>query len=257
MLSSMNDPVMTIDVHDRLASVKLRYRPAGGGDAVESTLARAAAVDLVAARPVREFRWYKGRRFYSGWYWAATTCSLIAYESLLELARILLADFDPGVSAISAQPFHFCEESAAATHRHVPDLLLGHHDGRISVVDVKPAHRLADPAVRAVFEWTAELVALRGWDFEVWSGADPVALANVRFLAGYRRAFTVDTSLCPALLELAEGQATLGGIERAARSLGEPYLVRPALLHLLWTHRLETDLSAALAAGSLIWRAER
>jgi hypothetical protein len=39
MLISMNDPVITIDVHDRLANVGLRFRPASGGDLVDSTLA--------------------------------------------------------------------------------------------------------------------------------------------------------------------------------------------------------------------------
>lgn len=54
---------------------------------------------------VREFRWYRGRRIYSGWYWSATTGGLVAYESRLELARIILADFDPEVVRIAARPF--------------------------------------------------------------------------------------------------------------------------------------------------------
>jgi MFS family permease len=32
--------------------------------------------NVLAAGPVREFRWYRGRRFYSGWYWSATTGGL-------------------------------------------------------------------------------------------------------------------------------------------------------------------------------------
>ncbi|MEV0133684.1 TnsA-like heteromeric transposase endonuclease subunit [Dactylosporangium sp. NPDC050688] len=253
----MNDPVMAIDMHDRLASVGLRYRLFSGGDLVESTLARVVAADLATVGPVREFRWYKGRRFYSGWYWSSTTGGLVAYESLLELARILLADFDPDVSGIAAQPFQMREESARVTRRHVPDLLLSHRDGRVTVVDVKPAGRLADVKVRAVFGWTAELLSLRGWDFEVWSGADLVTLANVRFLAGYRRAFTVDTDLCPALLELADAQTSVGGIERAAGALGAPHVVRPVLLYLLWSGRLRTELSTVLSAASPVWRAEQ
>jgi hypothetical protein len=114
------------------------------------------------SRPVRKFRWYKGRRFYSGWYWSATIEGLVAYESLLELARILLADFDPDVCGIAAQPFQLREESGRVTRRHVPDLLLSYRSGGLCVVDVKPAHRLADPTVKTVFGWTAKLAALRG-----------------------------------------------------------------------------------------------
>ena len=51
--------------------------------------------DVVAGLPVREFRSYKGRQHYSGWYWSATLNGLVVYESRLELARIMLADFDP------------------------------------------------------------------------------------------------------------------------------------------------------------------
>ena len=51
------------------------------------------------------FRWHHGQAHYSGWYWSATTGGHVVYESRLELARLLLADFDPRVAAIAAQPF--------------------------------------------------------------------------------------------------------------------------------------------------------
>jgi len=61
--------------------------------------------DLVAGLPVREFRWYRGKRHYSGWYWSSTMGGLVAYESRLEWARVMLADQDRDVVAIAAQPF--------------------------------------------------------------------------------------------------------------------------------------------------------
>ena len=60
---------------------------------------------LAAGRPWRVFRWRQGQAHYSGWYWSATTGGHVVYESRLELARLLLADFDPQVTAIAAQPF--------------------------------------------------------------------------------------------------------------------------------------------------------
>jgi hypothetical protein len=83
----------------------------------------------LAGRPVRDFRRYKGRRRYSGWYWAATTAGLVAYESRLELARILLADFDPTVTGIVAQPFQLAGRDGGRVRHHVPDLLLRHASG--------------------------------------------------------------------------------------------------------------------------------
>lgn len=60
---------------------------------------------LVSAVPWRTFRWFKGQKHYSGIYWSATTNDHVIYESRLELARLLFADFDPSVRHIVAQPF--------------------------------------------------------------------------------------------------------------------------------------------------------
>jgi hypothetical protein len=60
---------------------------------------------VIGGLPVREFRWYQGRQHYSGWSWSSTMGRHIAYESRLELARIMLADFDPVVSGLAAQLF--------------------------------------------------------------------------------------------------------------------------------------------------------
>jgi hypothetical protein len=55
--------------------------------------------------PWRMFRWYKGQRHYSGAYWSATMRDHVIYESRLELARLIFADFDRSVQRILAQPF--------------------------------------------------------------------------------------------------------------------------------------------------------
>lgn len=247
---------MPVAVDSRLSSVRVTYRPAGG-ELVDSTLERVPVAALMAAGPVREFRWYKGRTFYSGWYWSATTRGMVAYESRLELARILLADFDSRVCGIVAQPFMMQEQTGSGTRRHVPDLLLQHHDGQVVVVDVKPAHRLANPLVQQVFGWTAELAALRGWGFEAWSGADPVLLGNVRFLAGYRRPWLIEMSLADLVVESAGSQGALGAVERALLRAAPVERVRPVLLHLLWSGVLETDLTRPLSAASPVWRTEK
>ena len=108
----------------------------------------------------------------------------MVYESRLELARLLLADFDPDVVGIAAQPFLVRE----ADRRHVPDFLLSRADGSVLIVNVKPAERLEDERSRRRWRGLARVFAERGWEHEVWSGADAQLLANVRFLAGYRRA---------------------------------------------------------------------
>jgi hypothetical protein len=225
----------------------VRYRREDGQFA-DTTLDRVPAGDVVAGLPVREFRSYKGRVHYSGWYWSATASRLVVYESRLELARIMLADFDPLVTAIAAQPFLLAGADGTRTRRHVPDLLLMSADGGVTVVDVKAPSRMADPVVRAQFSWTRQVCAGRGWAFEEWSGADPGLLANVRFLAGYRRPALIDTGLIPVVLEAAAGQSSAGAIERALSPRHPPVLVRPVVLHLLWAGRLQADLGCPLSA---------
>lgn len=80
---------------------------------------------------------------------------------------------------------------------------------------------------------------------------------NVRFLAGYRRRSTVD----PDVLELARALAgqcrTFGELELAMQPRAAGELVRPAILHLLWTGALHADLQVPLAADMPIRVVER
>jgi hypothetical protein len=64
----------------------------------------------------------------------------VIYESRLELARLLFADFDPSVRHIVAQPFLLRAEVDGDLRRHIPDYLLFTDAGPV-VVDVKPRHR--------------------------------------------------------------------------------------------------------------------
>ena len=211
-----------------------------------------AAVDLLpvdevlAGLPVREFRWYRGRRHYSGWYWAATISGHVVYESRLELARILLADRDPGVVAIAAQPVWLAGLDDGRVRRHVPDLLLAHRGGGLTFVDVKAASRLADERVVAQFAWMRQVCDRFGFGFEVWSGVDPVVLENIRFLAGYRAAGLICGELLDEILAAVRGPVPLEEVERSVARGSDRGWVRPAVLHALWRGLLEADLTRPL-----------
>jgi hypothetical protein len=104
--------------------VQVRYRR-DSGEFADTTLDRLAAGDVVAGLPVREFRSYEGREHYSGWYWSSTLARLLVYECRLELARILLADFDPLVTGIAAQPLLLTGPDGDRDRRHVPEPAAG------------------------------------------------------------------------------------------------------------------------------------
>ncbi|HET9966638.1 MAG TPA: TnsA-like heteromeric transposase endonuclease subunit [Streptosporangiaceae bacterium] len=208
---------------------------------------------LVAGRPWRVFRWRQGQAHYSGWYWSATTGGHVVYESRLELARLLMADFDPQVTAIAAQPFLVAAPSRGRTRRHVPDFLLIGRDGGVRVVNVKPAVQLEVPKVAEALAWAGEVFAARGWQHEIWSGTAPVLLANVRFLAGYRYADRVDATLVAAIMQQVPGAASIGELEDAWP--GRAGEARAAVLHLVWQGVFRTDLSVPLSAATRLERA--
>jgi hypothetical protein len=171
----------------------------------------------------------------------------VIYESRLELTRLLYADFDRGTEVVLAQPFLLSARVDGGKRRHVPDFLILRR-GRVPlVVDVKPRHLLARPKVAFSLGWAREAVELRGWEFEAWSEPPEAELANVRFLAGYRRAWLFDPELVAEIRGADLDGATLGEAFRAfPRRPAE--LARACVLHLLWAQHLVTDLAVPLSA---------
>jgi hypothetical protein len=207
--------------------------------------------------PWRRFRSRRGQAHLSGSYWAATTGGHVVHESRLELARLLLADFDPDVVGIHAQPCRLETRLAGRQRRHVPDFLLLSADATVTVVNVKPADRLADAKVAADLAWPGSLFTGHGWRYELWSGCDLVVLDNVRFLAGYRRREVVDDAAVDrAVAGVRDGEQLAVAAQRLAGS-GPRWAPRPALLAGLWRGRLTTDLSRPLSGGSRLWRRTR
>jgi len=230
------------------------FRGADNGDEVVRPFASTSVEMLANSLPWRTFRWYYGQRHYSGTYWSATQQAHVIYESRLELTRLLFADFDRSVKCIVAQPFLLRAEVDGQLRRHVPDYLLLTEHGPI-VVDVKPASRLAVPKVRFTFEWTRRLAQSRGWRYQVWSEPDAVELANIRFLAGYRREWLFDQHNLAALRDSATSGMTFAEIVRCtseSTSAVSAYAARAGLLHLLWRQEFVVDVSQKLKSSSII-----
>lgn len=232
------------------AAVNVSFRR--GGDLCERSVAwsSAAVEDLCAAAPWRTFRWYRGQKHYSGWYWSATVRDLVIYESRLELANLMLADFDERVHGIVAQPFLLVAEVNGTERRHVPDFLLDTDSGPV-VVDVKPAQRLQNRGVAEVLEWTREVVESRGWRYEVASEPPFPRAANIRFLAGYRREEGISSEYCDSVHRAAHAGMTIGALIDQFPDRPSA-LVRAATLHLIWRHRLHIDVDTVMTSRTQI-----
>lgn len=210
-------------------------------------LGEAWSVRFEEAEPVRQFRWTKGGESFPGWYYAATTAGHVGYESWLERDCLTLLDRDPEVVGIASQPFWLHWHDGREARRHAPDYFVRLADGRARVVDVRSADRLDERT-----EDAHEACGAVGWEFE-WAGApEPVFMANVRWLARYRRRRSGRSAEVSARLVdvFAEPLPLWTGAER----VGDRLQVLPVLFHLLWSGRLNADLeSALLGRGSLVW----
>ncbi|GGJ75192.1 hypothetical protein GCM10010123_01460 [Pilimelia anulata] len=204
--------------------------------------------------PWRRARSRRGQRHLPGEYWSATTGGHVPYESQLELDRLLMADFDRDVVDVVAQP---CEVTAVVDgrrRRHVPDFLLVTAAGLATVVNVKPAERLAKSLVAQALEWPRQVFTAAGFGYEIWSGCDLVRLENVRFLAGYRRPWIADDDALRRVRRAVGEGASLDAVERALAAGGQGWSVRPLVLAALWRHQVLTDLGRPLSGASVLRR---
>jgi hypothetical protein len=244
------------DRSDR-AGVRIRYED---GAVRELLLGRLQVADFGAAVPWRQFRSVRGQKHFPGRYASSTMGGQVVYESRLELARLLLADQDPDVQQIFAQPCLVTASFQDRVRRHVPDFLLVMRAGTVRVVNVKPAARLEDPKVSEALAWPGALFERHGWEYEVWSGAgarERTRVENIRFLASCRRPGIVSAREVEAAWEtVMDGEQMASSERRLATASGrEPHEVRPALLALLWSGRLTTDLSRPLGGASVLSKA--
>lgn len=233
-------------------SVEVRYRETLASDVIVVSLGEVRGSWLIGSAPIRIPPSHKSQRHYPGLFWAATIHGAVVYESLLERDRLWLADFDPAVVGIATQPFQLSGRDGAVLRQHVPDILLRTSDGTYTVVDVKRAEVLHRPEVREQFAWTRRLCQAKGWAYEVWSGADPVFLANVRFLAVGRRSSMLDRGLVDEVARHGRTGRTISQVEQSAAHVGSSEAVRLATMTLLWCGRWTTDLHQPLSGKSVL-----
>lgn len=171
----------------------------------------------------------------------------VGYESRLELANLILMDFDSDVQSIASQPFLLEGWDGKRVRRHVPDYLLRLQDGGIRVIDVKPAHRLDVPKVRDSLGWTRRLMAVPGWEYKICSEPDPTLSMNVRFLSGFRWNDRFEETETEGVRRVVNEPMTFASaVRHASRALDNHARARAVVLHLLWRRLLTSDLTRTL-----------
>lgn len=205
-----------------------------------------------SALPVRSFFAWPGKRNYEGSWWSSTARRHVSFESLLERDFLMLADHEPDVVGIAAQPFALLwPKRTEGARGHVPDFFLRHGDGGGRVVDVRHPDRLS--SAERQFDLTRETCALLGWEYEVFTGLREPFGSNLRWLAGYRQdRFVPPVTAAPVIVEAFSPATSLAaGARRAARALGlDSSVVQAYALHMLFTGVLDADLDQPLCLDS-------
>jgi hypothetical protein len=229
-------------------SAAVAYKRANGSKVV-GALGDVSASDIVDGSPWRRFHWHPGQRNYCGTYWCATEHKHVDYESLLELSRLTMNDFDPAVRRIAGQPFHLTADIGGEHLGRTPDYLVL-TDTDTVVVDVKNEADLEVPAVQHVLAMTRQVIESNGWCYEVASEPAAVRYANIRFLAGYRRdwLFQPDVVEHVRMCAYAMSGASIAEIVGAANL--PSWRAFPALMHLLWRGTFTVDLDSRLSKAT-------
>ncbi len=209
-----------------------------------------------ASRPWRRVRHFRGQKHLPGWYWSERIGRRLMYESRLEMARLMVADFNPRLVDIREQVFHLTMTlDDGSVVRHIPDFFISIEGEPPRLVNVKPPGWEEDGRMRETFEALGALCAQKGWWYETWTGQDRIYLENLRWLTGYRRRVVIPATdeEISSTLGLVTEPTRVGDLERRARVLGivQP---RPVLMHAIWMSLLNADLTVALSSKSEVWR---
>jgi hypothetical protein len=132
--------------------------------------------------------------------------------------HLMLMDFDPGVRAVSSQPFWLrWRDGEGRSRRHAPDFFAREADGSGVVVDVRPDDRIPERDA-GTFAVTAAACGAAGWEYRRVGDLDPVVVvANMRWLSRYRHRRCLVPEVAAVLLEaFAGGRRLFEGAELAA-----------------------------------------
>lgn len=206
---------------------------------------------IVDARRIRTGYQYKAQRNYHGVYAFGQTGQHVWYESLFEMTALMSLDFTADILSVTSQPMMMQFSDGAV---HYPDLFAVHTNGRQVVYDVRP-EKLVNPKTAAQFAETKRLCDKVGWGYQLFTHIDPIAKANLEWLAGYRHPrYEPDEATRTRVLAAAEIPTTLRELVRTA-DLRAPARGAISIYNLLWNRLIIFDMTTQLTTHTTITKA--
>jgi hypothetical protein len=215
-------------------------------------IALLAAYDRSDLRPCRKPGVHRTQKHIPGYFWISQLNELMWYESRLEMFSLKQLDFTQKITAILPQPFVLHYHADEKKRTHTPDYLLWLEGNQRLLVNVKPRKYLDKPLNQRSFNACKQLAESLGWGYQTMSEPNPIFLANLNWLAGYRRIPADFSKYATLLIEKAVRRQT---IQELLTDLGPESLVRPVLFFLMWKKQLEFDVQTLLSNNSEVWLA--
>ena len=191
--------------------------------------------------------WAHRKQFHApGFFYFSSLKKHVYYESYLESQILLHLDFTGDIKALVEQPFLLSH----ANQQHIPDFICEHKNGEITLVNVKPAEFINKPDNVADFALADAAALEAGWQHRVLTQLNSYYIDNLQWLSAYRdEPYQLDVLTEQILSSLNQPKSLADVIQ----SVGNPYLVKPVVFHLLWYQRLFTQLEAQFSLQMPLW----
>lgn len=231
-------------------AITASFLPASGKLLQEQPLTLLAHYRPGELLPIREPIAYRGQRHLPGLFWMSKLGRSVYYESRLEMVILKQLDFDPGLRDVLPQPFTLHFSWKGKRFHHTPDYLAWRTDAPPPrLINVKPQQYVARERNQRAFSACEAACSQIGWTYSTQSEPPPVILANLNWLAGFRRPPPDFALYATALAERAVDPTPIAVV---LEGVGPPAIVRPVLFYLLWVRQLEFDINQRLSDASLV-----
>ncbi|CUW40086.1 conserved protein of unknown function(containing TnsA endonuclease, N-terminal domain,23-94) [Magnetospirillum sp. XM-1] len=178
---------------------------------------------------------------------------MIPWESQIERDFILLAEVDPTVIAIHAQPFQVEYGFAGGLHHYTPDFLLETIDGT-EVHEVKPDEDLADEELQKRLRKVGAVIEQMGHNFlidaESFIRTEP-RLSNAAVINRAAK-FELPAPALPNIREILESVHTISIGDLAAGRVGRP-IPEATVFGLVGQGKLLADLNEPLGPSTMVY----
>lgn len=195
---------------------------------------------------------HKTQKHVPGFFWVSQVNELVWYESRLEMFILKQLDFSQKIKAILPQPFCLHFKSDGKIRHHIPDFLVWLEGGKRLLVNVKPRRHVEKPLNQRSFKACTKLCEALGWAYVTLSEPNPIFLANLNWLAGYRRIPAKFNDFAAPIIDKASKRQS---IQDLLADVGPEALVRPVLFFLMWKRQIDFDSRSLLTNKSEVWLA--